>query len=356
MNTNHDFVINQVKECDGWTAATISVTMAILSHCHNHKDQCFPSIHRLMSITGLSRRSVQKHLRFLENATIIRTVQRVAINGRSTSSMYTVSYLEKLNCQGHVSYDNKPLKEKVLCANKNLPPVSTQSASDAPLKALGYKPKKQHVRPLIKSSVHKADKNNTEEYNVDLAKSDLTKPNNKATEKTIQASSSYECNFYKRQEPELGPCGDTFEAISNQVVKQEYGEHSKKWIYVSKDIYSETGKDELTRNNYRIKGLGQPKPLRFYGDFATLDKSLEIYHVFRANGWIKQSEFEFIEYLGYYAAIVEKYKNKCIRNPFAYLVKIVKMGVASKIIRSRHEEKAVNTAKRIHLNGQYPQF
>lgn len=356
MNTNHDVVIDQVKECDGWTAATISVTMAILSHCHNQKHQCFPSIHRLMSITGLSRRAVQKHLRFLENATIIRTVQRFSINGRSTSSMYTVSYLEKLNYQGHAIYEDKTLECKGLDVDESLSPLFIESASDAPLKALGYKPRQKHVATLFKYSVNNFDKTCIEKSNVCLAKSDSTKPNNKVTEKSIQANKSCECNFHKRQEKNLESDGSKSKPASNQVVKQEYGENNKKWFSVSKTIYSRTEKIDLSRKSYEIQGLYQPKLLRFYGEFATLEKSLEIYDVFRTNGWIKQSEFEFIEYLGYYAAIVEKYKNKVVRNPFAYLVNVVKLGIASKLIRSRHEEKARNTAKRIHLNGQYPLF
>ena len=83
-------------------------------------------------------------------------------------------------------------------------------------------------------------------------------------------------------------------------------------------------KKESEASNSRIEKKSECKKLEFKGNWNSLEKIIEIWDVFTANNWVKNSEHEFIEFLSTYSAIARKAKlpdnnKKRIKNPFGYI-------------------------------------
>lgn len=60
------------------------------------KNQCFPSLNKLSSVCGLSKRKVQDTLKELENKHIITTESRLKTDGGTTSNLYTLYDLKEI--------------------------------------------------------------------------------------------------------------------------------------------------------------------------------------------------------------------------------------------------------------------
>lgn len=119
----------------------------------------------------------------------------------------------------------------------------------------------------------------------------------------------------------------------------------------------EPAKTESRAPNSKV----EKRKLEFKGNWNSLEKIVEIWDVFTANNWVKQSEHEFINFLSTYSAIAKRAKlpdnnKKRVKNPFGYLVMLFKAGINKEIIRRRDEEKALIVKRDLFRAGLYPQF
>lgn len=77
--------------------------MAYLINRSNSESTCFPSIRRISEDTSLSRRTVQRKLRVLEELNFITCEARTAQYGRKTSNLYKITIIETLKQHSSVN-------------------------------------------------------------------------------------------------------------------------------------------------------------------------------------------------------------------------------------------------------------
>jgi len=86
--------MNVTQECavrnSGLPGTTTELYKTLMGYCHGTKSKCFPGVRHIMGMTNRSRRTVQIHLRRLEEAGLIITKHRTGYGGRYTSNEYVV--------------------------------------------------------------------------------------------------------------------------------------------------------------------------------------------------------------------------------------------------------------------------
>ena len=74
-----------------------------LANYADENNQCFPSNNHISKMTGISSRSINEHLTFLEIENLIKRVPRFLDNGRQTSSVYEINLDTLRNPQGEAA-------------------------------------------------------------------------------------------------------------------------------------------------------------------------------------------------------------------------------------------------------------
>jgi DNA-binding transcriptional ArsR family regulator len=71
---------------------TIGTFCALTDHANNKNQLCWPSMTRLSKILGCSIRTVQRHLRILEQCGLVQFVERRRNKGRYSSYLYKILF------------------------------------------------------------------------------------------------------------------------------------------------------------------------------------------------------------------------------------------------------------------------
>lgn len=161
----------------------------------------------------------------------------------------------------------------------------------------------------------------------------------------------------KPSEANTDPVMERWKKLIEAKALEEAQEAAEKPVDKKLKPVQEPAKTESKAPNSKV----EKRKLEFKGNWNSLEKIVEIWDVFTANNWVKQSEHEFIEFLSTYSAIARKAKlpdnnKKRVKNPFGYLVMLFKAGLNKEIIRRKDEEKALIVKRDLFKAGLYPQF
>jgi len=296
MNNIHRLALEQAENLSSTTKCLLS---NLLTYLHGDKTECFPSIRDISNLTGFSRRTIQRHLRILEQLKYILILPQ---NDRK-SNLYNI-----------------------LCLSTVQTHPRTECAQSNPLKG----------------------DLNTHVQDVDLALTLQKNPSDATVESNTPVTND-------------DPVMDRWKKAMETVAAREAEEEAKKETNKTPQPMPTPARIESEGSNSNQKKEEQTKKLVFKGDFQNYQKLVEIWNVFTANNWIKNSENEFINYLCTYSAIARKAKlpdnnRKKIRNFYAYLVWIFKENLSRQIIRRKDDEKSQILKKELFRLGLYPQF
>ncbi len=89
MNNIHRLVLEQAKNLNSTTKCLLS---NLLTYLHGDKTECYPSIRDISNLTGFSRRTIQKHLRILEQLDYILILEQ---DGRK-SNLYKMICIDNV--------------------------------------------------------------------------------------------------------------------------------------------------------------------------------------------------------------------------------------------------------------------
>jgi len=290
-----DILINS----DDLAGTTKTLLFALFTYLHGEKTECWPSVGDISKVSGLSRRTIQRHLRILEQLEYILVLPQ---NDRK-SNLY-----------------------KMICIDSVQRNLRQDDAQSIPPKG-GLK---EHVQ------------------DVDLALTLQKNPSDAIVQSNPPVTDD---------EPVMARWKKAMETVAAREAEEE----AKKETNKTPQPMPRPARIESGSSNSNQKKEEQTKKLVFKGDFQNYQKLVEIWNVFTANNWIKNSENEFINYLCTYSAIARKAKlpdnnRKKIRNFYAYLVWIFKENLSRQIIRRKDDNTAQIVKKELFRLGLYPQF
>lgn len=268
-------------------STTKSILSTLINYCHNGKDECYPSVGDMMSLTNYGRRTIQIHLRILERMGIVATTKGTI--RKSNTYKILGLYSEQMHCACGAPRSNS--SEEVL---KTI--YDTKCSQDQKTKAKDQPAKSQ--KPSAPQCV---------------AESQPTTPQPVA-----------EAENQKPVEPQR-----VAETQSQPVAPQRVSESQSQPIRPSG-----AGKTESQKPIAQHVGK-----IRFEGEL-TLEHAVKIYALYGKAGFIQKSTASLLEFLSVCAAVMRlKRKNKC-RDIYAYLTFIYKNRKTWAIIKDEDEDKA----------------
>ena len=348
MNNIHRLVLEQAKNLNSTTKCVLS---NLLTYLHGDKTECYPSIRDISNLTGFSRRTIQKHLRILEQLDYILILEQ---DGRK-SNLYKMICIDNVHNNRRTKHAQRSSPEGELNPHVGhvdlaLTLKSNPSAViDHPKSPVGNDQSKENDPTMAKwlRLIDVTAAREAKEAEEKAKQETSPAPNPSAA---IDQSKKHDPTTVNRQREMVDVASKKSKANPKEKVLSEVKPTTQKPRKNNPRPSSDNPKKEYT-----------PKKLVLTGNFRTLDKVIEIWDIFTSNNWVKHCESEFIDFLCTYSAICRKAKlpeqnKKRVRNFYSYLVWIFKQNLSKEIIRRKDEEKAMSIKQMLFDRGIYPAF
>jgi hypothetical protein len=348
MNNIHRLVLEQAKNLNSTTKCLLS---NLLTYLHGDKTECYPSIRDISNLTGFSRRTIQKHLRILEQLDYILILEQ---DGRK-SNLYKMICIDNVQNNRRTKHAQRSSPEGELNPHVGhvdlaLTLKSNPSAViDHPKSPVGNDQSKENDPTMAKwlRLIDVTAAREAKEAEEKAKQQTSPAPNPSAA---IDQSKKHDPTTVNRQREMVDVASKKSKANPKQKVLSKVEPTVQKPRKNNPRPSSDNPKKEYT-----------PKKLVLTGNFRTLDKVIEIWDIFTSNNWVKHCESEFIDFLCTYSAICRKAKlpeqnKKRVRNFYSYLVWIFKQNLSKEIIRRKDEEKAMSIKQMLFDRGIYPAF
>lgn len=82
------------------------LVMLALAKCADEKGQCYPSMDYIAELTGLTRRSIQRHITSLKNTDLIQVSKRQWDKQPYPVNFYTLKLIDKMSHYKTINTDN----------------------------------------------------------------------------------------------------------------------------------------------------------------------------------------------------------------------------------------------------------
>lgn len=275
------------------TGSTKTVLFTLFTYLHGDKKECWPSVRDMSEVSGLSRRTVQRGLRLLEEMSYILILKQ---NNRKSN-------LYKMICIDSVQNDMRQGDAQSIPPKGELKPHVENVDLALPLQK-NPKPSESDV-PVIKEKSQKTE-------------SVMERWNRLIAAKAIEEASN--------PEPVQKPVKKESEASNSRIEKRNECkrlEFKGNWNSLEKivEIW-----EVFTGNNW-VKA-SENEFIEFLSTYSAIARKTKL----------------------------PENNKKRVKNPFGYLVMLFKAGLSKQIIRRKDEEKALLVKRDLFRAGLYPQF